>query len=132
MGGLRDPLGEATGTIAFDVRRVPPSPAQETAVSELVTAALELQAALDQQFPPEVAEAAGRALAAASALAAAGPEDAPSLVAPLAEAVTALAAGLNRLAEPAARLAQAASAPPGPEALAEAAAAIREAAATLR
>jgi hypothetical protein len=132
VGGLRDPLREASGTIAFDVRRVPPSPAQETAVGELVAAALELQAALDQPFPPETAEAAGRALAAASELAAARPEDTPSLVRPLADAATALAARLDRLAEPSARLAQAASAPPGPEALAEVAAAIREVAATLR
>jgi hypothetical protein len=132
VGGLRDPPGEASGTIAFDVRRVPPSPAQETALGELVAAALELQAALDQPFPPQAAEAAGRALAAASELAAARPDDAPSLVRPLADAVTALAGRLDGLAEQAAGLAQAASAPPGPEALAEAAAAIREVAGTMQ
>jgi hypothetical protein len=131
VGGLRDPLREASGTIAFDVRRVPPSPAQETALAELVAAALVLQAALEPPFGGDVAEAAGRALAAASELAAAGPGDVPARLGPLAEAVTALAAHLDRLAEPAARLATAASRRPDADALTEAAAAIREVAAGL-
>lgn len=139
VGGARELGREAASTISVDLRRAPPTPAQEAwrvAALEVSAAALELQAALDRPLSGLDAALVADALARASELAAV-PPGAAGLVAALralAGVLVPLSAPIPPMAEAAAALAgltERLEAAPSPDALAAVAGGLRELVAVL-